>query len=231
MGSKILYVLTSRALDDALGLGEDRASCAECIDIHPSLVARLVRVDTRHSAGRVRKCLGQTLNSAKVHLESRRDDERIIFNRTARVRADGVARRVEGRDILGNERDVRRHERRERPTERRLLLQAGTDQSPVSRPRPEGFRSRLRWRGRKLDRTYHPGCTTEMCLGELSSDRRRLLLYRSHIPGSCGTRRHPRSRCLQLSEACQRFRTDCTVDWRRQVRRSLSVCIQLAMGE
>jgi hypothetical protein len=55
-------------------------------------------------------------------------------------------------------------------------------------------------------------------------------LYCSHIPGSCGIRRHPRSRCLQLSEACQRSRNDCTVDGRRQFRRSLSVCIQLAMG-
>jgi hypothetical protein len=72
-------MLTSRALDDALRLSEDRASCAECIDIFPGLVARLVRVDTRHTAGRVRECLWQALDSAKVHLESQRDDERIVF--------------------------------------------------------------------------------------------------------------------------------------------------------
>ena len=48
-GSEILW-LTSRTLDDALWLGEDRASRAECFDIFPGLVARLVRVDTRHAA-------------------------------------------------------------------------------------------------------------------------------------------------------------------------------------
>ena len=176
VGSKILYVLTSRALDDALRLGEDRASCAECIDIPPGLVARLVRVDTRHSAGRVRKCLGQALDRAKVHLESRRDDERIIFNRTARVRADGIARRVEGRDILGNERDVRRDERSERPTERRLLLQAGTDESPVSRPDQKG--SGLGYEGEEETRSDIPsGLHDGNVLGEPSLDRRRLLSH------------------------------------------------------
>jgi len=73
------YMLTSGALDDALRLGEDGASRAECIDILPGLVARLVRVDTRHAAGRVRECLGQALDRAKVHLKSHRDNERIIF--------------------------------------------------------------------------------------------------------------------------------------------------------
>jgi hypothetical protein len=72
-------MLTSRALDYALRLGEDRASCTKCIDIFPGLVARLVRVDTRYTAGRVRECLGQALDRAEVHLKSHRDDERIIF--------------------------------------------------------------------------------------------------------------------------------------------------------
>lgn len=115
-------MLTSRALDDALRLCEDRASRAECIDILPSFVARLVRVDTRYAARRVRKCLGQALDRAKLHLEPHRDDKRIVFKRTARVRADGIVCRVEGRDVLGNVRDVRWDEGRERPTERRLLL-------------------------------------------------------------------------------------------------------------
>jgi hypothetical protein len=72
-------MLTSRTLDDTLRLGEDRAPRAKCINIFPGLVARLVRVDTRHAAGRVCECLGQTLDRAKVYLESQRDDERIIF--------------------------------------------------------------------------------------------------------------------------------------------------------
>ena len=115
-------MLTSRALDDALRLSEDRASRAECINIFPGLVARLVRVDTGHAAGRVRECLGQTLDRAKVHLESHRDDERIIFERTARVCADGIVLWVKGCNILGNVRDVGRNKGREPPTERRLLF-------------------------------------------------------------------------------------------------------------
>jgi len=65
-------------------------------------------------------------------LESHRDDERIIFERTTRVRADGIARRVKRRDILWNVCDVRGNKGRQRPTERRLLLQAGTDEGPVT---------------------------------------------------------------------------------------------------
>ena len=72
-------MLTSRTLDDALRLGKDRTSRAERIDVFPGLVARLVRIDTRHAAGRVRECLGQTLDRAEVHLESHRNNERIIF--------------------------------------------------------------------------------------------------------------------------------------------------------
>ena len=84
----------------------------------------------------------KALDRAKVHLEPRRD-ECIIFNQTARVRVDGIVRQVEGRDILRDKRNVRRDERSERPTKCRLLLQARTDESPVSRPQPEGLRSRL----------------------------------------------------------------------------------------
>jgi hypothetical protein len=65
----------------------------------------------------------------------------------AHVRVDGIVRRVEGCDILGDKRNVRRDERSERPTECRLLLQAGTDENPVSRPRPEGLSSWLRGKG------------------------------------------------------------------------------------
>ena len=105
-----------------MGLGEDRASGAECIDIFPGLVACLVRVDTRHAAGRVRERLGQALNRVKVHLEPRRDDKCVVCERAARIRADRIARRVEGCDVLGNVRDVRRNKTRKRPAQRRLLL-------------------------------------------------------------------------------------------------------------
>jgi hypothetical protein len=46
---------------------------------------------------------------------------------------DRVVRRVEGRDVLGNVRDVLRDKAGERLAERRLLLQASTDESPVIR--------------------------------------------------------------------------------------------------
>ena len=105
-----------------MGLGEDRTSRTEGFDILPGLVASLVRVDTRHTAGRVRERLGQTLDRAKVHLESHRDDERVVRKLTARVRADRVARRVKGCDIFGNVCDVLGDKSSERSTERRLLL-------------------------------------------------------------------------------------------------------------
>jgi len=44
---------------DALRLSENRASRAECIDIVPGLVARLVRVDARYAAGRSASALGR----------------------------------------------------------------------------------------------------------------------------------------------------------------------------
>jgi hypothetical protein len=125
--------LTSRTLNDALRLGKDRASRAECVDILPCLIASLVRVDTRHAAGRVRERLGQTFNRAKVHLESHRDDERIVGELAARVCADRVARRVKGRDVLGNMRDVLRDQSSGRSAECRLLLQAGADEGPIIR--------------------------------------------------------------------------------------------------
>jgi hypothetical protein len=83
-------ILTSCTLDDALRLGEDCASGAERVDIFPDLVTGLVRVDTRHAAGRVCEGLGKTLDRAKVHLESRRDDERVVREVAARSRADCV---------------------------------------------------------------------------------------------------------------------------------------------
>jgi len=129
----MIYILTSGTLDDALRLSENRASRAECIDIVPGLVARLVRVDAGYAAGRVRERLGQALDRTKVHLESRRDDERVVRELAARVRADCVVRRVEGRDVLGNVRDVLRNKAGEWPAECRLLLQASTDESPVIR--------------------------------------------------------------------------------------------------
>ena len=121
----------------------------------PGLVARLVRVDARYAAGRVRERLPKALDRTKVHLESRRDNERVVGELTARVRADRVVRRVEGRDILGNVRDVLRNKAGDWPAECRLLLQASTDESPVI--------SFLDWekrgrKGDKADRTYHPGC-------------------------------------------------------------------------
>ena len=99
----------------------------------PGLVARLVRVDARYAAGRVCERLGQALDRAKVHLKAHRDDERVVRELAARVRADRVVRRVEGRDVLGNVRDVLRNKAGERLAERRLLLQASTDESPVIR--------------------------------------------------------------------------------------------------
>ena len=91
----------------------------------------------------------------KVHLESGRNDERIVRELAARVRADRIVRRVEGHDVLGNVRDVLRNKAGEWPAECRLLLQASTDESPVIRflvSRRKGEE------GRGADRTYHPGC-------------------------------------------------------------------------
>jgi len=120
--SREYEILTSGALDDALRLREDRASRPKRVDVLPDLVARLVRVDTRHTAGRVRERLGQALDRTKVHLEPGRDDEGVVRELAARVCADGIVRRVERRDVLGNVRDVRRDEAREGPAEGRLLL-------------------------------------------------------------------------------------------------------------
>jgi hypothetical protein len=153
-------VLTSRALDDALRLGEDRASCAERIDILPSLVARLVRIDTRHAAGRVRECLGQALNRAKVYLESHRDDECIIFKRTARLRADGIARRVEGRDTLGNVRDVRRDEGTRAADGVSTFASSRNRRESCWQTQPEMAQIAVTRERKEPDRTYHPGCTT-----------------------------------------------------------------------
>lgn len=83
----------------------------------PDLVARLVRVDARYAARRVCERLGQALDRTKVHLESRRDDERVVRELAARVRADRIVSRVEGRDVLGNVRDVLRNEAGEWPAE------------------------------------------------------------------------------------------------------------------
>ena len=88
----------------------------------PGLVARLVRIDARYAAGRVRERLGQALDRTIVHLESHRDDERVVRELAARVRADRVVRWVERRDVLGNVRDVLRNNAGERLAERRLLL-------------------------------------------------------------------------------------------------------------
>jgi len=88
----------------------------------PGLVARLVRIDARYAAGRVRERLGQALDRTKVHLEPHRDDERVVRELAARVRADRVVRWVERRDVLGNVRDVLRNKAGERLAERRLLL-------------------------------------------------------------------------------------------------------------
>ena len=114
-----------------MGLGEDRATCAERIDVLPDLVARLVRIDTRHAARRICERLGQSLDRTEIHLQPHRDDERIVREGTARIRAHGIVRRVEGRDVFGDVRDVRRDKLRERSSERRLLFQACTDESPV----------------------------------------------------------------------------------------------------
>ena len=124
---------TSRTLDDALRLGEDRSSRAERVDILPYFVASLVRVDTRHATGRVRERLGQTFNRAKVHLESHRDHERVVGEFAARVCADRITRRVEGCDALGNVCDVLRDQPSERSTKSRLLLQTSTDEGPIIR--------------------------------------------------------------------------------------------------
>jgi hypothetical protein len=105
-----------------LRLRENCASRAQRIDVFPDLVARLIRVYARHAARRIRKRLRQALDRAKVHLEPQCDDERVVRDCTAGARADRVVRRVEGRDVLGNVRNVRWDELRKRPAERRLLL-------------------------------------------------------------------------------------------------------------
>ena len=123
--------LTSGALDHALGLGEDRATRAERIDVLPDLVARFVRIDARHAARRICERLGQALDRTEIHLQPHRDDERVVRERAARIRAHCVVCGVEGRDVFGYMRYVRRDKLRERPSERRLLFQACTDESPV----------------------------------------------------------------------------------------------------
>lgn len=71
-------VLTSGALDHALGLGEDRATRAERVDVLPDLIARLIRVDARHAARRIGERLGQTLNRTIIYLQPHRNNERVV---------------------------------------------------------------------------------------------------------------------------------------------------------
>jgi hypothetical protein len=122
--------LTSGALDHALRLGEDRATGAERIDVVPDLVTRLVRVDARHAARRICERLGQALNRTVIYLQPHRDDERVVREGAAPLCAHRIVRWVKGRDIFGYVRDVRRDKIRKRPSERRLLFQACTDESP-----------------------------------------------------------------------------------------------------
>ena len=148
--------LTSSALDHALRLGEDRATRAERVDVLPDLVARLVRVDARHAARRVRKRLGQALDRAEIHLQPHRDDERVVREGASRIRADRVVRRVEGRDVFGYVRDVRGDQLCERLSERRLPFEACTDESPVRSV--DAHRGELSFSGNVVgNRTYHPG--------------------------------------------------------------------------
>ena len=91
----------------------------------------------------------------KVHLESGRNNERIVCKLAARVRVDCIVCQVEGHNVLGNVCDVLQNKTGEWLAECRLLLQASTDESPVIRflvSRRKGEE------GRGADRTYHPGC-------------------------------------------------------------------------
>ena len=155
--------LTSCTLDHALRLGEDRTTRAERVDVPPDLIARLVRVDARHATRRIRERLGQALNRTEIHLQPRRDDERVVREGAARVRADCVVRRVEGRDVFGYVRDVRGDKLCERSSERRLPFKASTDESPVRSSGKESFK--WGWvTSLEIGRTIRAARTDQRCI-------------------------------------------------------------------
>jgi hypothetical protein len=137
-GEGKIAALTSGALDHALRLGEDRTTRAERVDVLPGLVARLVRVDARHATRRIRERLGQALDRTEIHLQTHRNDERVVREGAARICADRVLRRVEGSYVFGYVRYVRGDELCERSSERRLPFKASTDESPVRSSIPRG---------------------------------------------------------------------------------------------